>query len=308
VKGERGQATIEWTAAVLVVALTLGAAIAVVPAVDDRSFGGLIAHRIVCAVRGGCDDGDRELVAAYGDRDAELVRRYAPGLVYEPGTYTLPVDFRECRSHQCSDAPDERGLDVHRSARGGVRASVFTHVVHRDGETFIQYWLYYPDSPSTFLGSHAVLKHLPGGDPADHRDDWESFQVRVDTAGAALVRASSHHGYQGCKQRRCKNTWTAWTGWSRVSKGSHAGHIPLRREPVGPLRMAPRRRLRAGQRYREVPLLPGRDLDERTSTAAGLRLVPLESVDTGAYVPLSEHITPPWRKEVYREPLSDATS
>jgi hypothetical protein len=72
--------------------------------------------------------------------------------------------------------------------------------------------------------------------------------------------------------------------------------------------MAPRRRLRGDQEYREVPLLPGRDLDERTSTAAGLRLVPLESVDTDAYVPLSEHITPPWRKRVYDDPVSNSTS
>ena len=237
-RGESGQAAIEWTAAVLVVALALGAAIAVVPAVDGRSFGGFLAHRILCSVKGGCDDGDDELATAYGERDAELVRRYAPGLVYEPGTYTLPVDFRECRAHRCSDAPDERGLDVHRSARGGLRATAFTRVVRRGGETFIQYWLYYPDSPSTFMGSHAVLKHLPGGDPADHRDDWESYQVRIGADGAARVRASSHHGYQGCKQRRCKNTWTAWTGWSRVSKGSHAGHIPP------PRRMAPTLRVR----------------------------------------------------------------
>src|SRR3954465_13098348 len=197
---ERGQETIEWTAVILLVALVLGAAVAFVPVVDGRSFGSFLAHAIVCAVRGGCSDGNRDLANAYGTADAALVRRFAPNIVYEPGTHTLPVDFRRCRSHHCSDAPDERGLEVSRSTRGHVPAAAFTHVVRRGGETFLQYWFYYPDSPSTFLGSHAVLKHLPGGDPADPPDDWEGYQVRVGAGGEALVRASSHHAYQGCKE------------------------------------------------------------------------------------------------------------
>src|SRR6476469_6813072 len=128
---ETGQATIEWTAVLLLVALTLGAAVAFVPAVDGRSFGSYLAHAIVCAVRGGCDDGDTALATAYGPSDAALVRRFAPNIVYEPGTHTLPVDFRRCRSHHCSDAPDERGLEVSSSSRGRVPAAAFTHVVRR---------------------------------------------------------------------------------------------------------------------------------------------------------------------------------
>src|SRR5919202_2822132 len=180
---ERGQASVEWTAVVAV-------------------------------------------VAAYGERDAALVRRFAPSIVYEPGTHTLPVDFRRCRSHRCSDAPDDPSLEVNRSTRTGTPAAAFTHVVRRGGETFLQYWFYYPDSPSTFMGSHAVLKHAPGGDPADHRDDWEGYQVRLGRDGRAFVRATSHHWYQGCKELQCRNRWIAWSGWTRVSMGSHAGHVP----------------------------------------------------------------------------------
>src|SRR4051794_21557132 len=137
---ETGQATIEWTAVVLLVALVLGAALAFVPVVDGRSFGSFLAHAIVCAIRGGGDDGDRALAAAYGSGDAELVRPCAPNIVYEPGTHTLPVDFRRCRSHRCSDAPDDQSLDTARSNRG-VPAAAFTHVLHRGGTTFLQYWL-----------------------------------------------------------------------------------------------------------------------------------------------------------------------
>src|SRR3954451_18305408 len=149
---ERGQATIEWTAVVLLVALVLGAAVAFLPVVDGRSFGSFLAHAIVCAVRGGCSEGNRELANAYGSVDAARVRRFAPNIVYEPGTHTLPVEFRRCRSHRCSDAPNDQSLDVSRSTGTGTPAAAFTHVIHRGGETFLQYWFYYPDSPSTFLG------------------------------------------------------------------------------------------------------------------------------------------------------------
>ena len=114
--------------------------------------------------------------------------------------------------------------------------------------------------------------------PGYHRDDWESVQVRVDDAtGAARMRASSHGWYQGCKERRCRNTWTPWTGWSRVSYGSHAGHIPQPRDP-----------------------------DERTTTAAGVRLVPIEGL-SGADRATEFEVTPPWEKRVYLDPRSTST-
>jgi len=304
-RSERGQASIEWTAAVLVVALALGAAVAAVPLIDGRSFGAWLGRQILCAVRGDCGDGGADaLGSAYGSRDAALVRRFAPNIVYEPGTHTLPVDFRRCRSHACSDAPDDPSLDVSRSNRGAP-ATAFTHVVHRGGETFLQYWLYYPDSPSTFLGSHALLKHLPGGDPADHPHDWEGYQVRVGADGRAVVRATSHHGYQACKEPQCKNRWIAWTGWTRVSKGSHAGHIPYEsRWHVEPRRRhGPARRRLTGYRA----LYPGRDLHERTTSAAALDLIPLETMPTRAYATDFGSISPPWRKEVYDDPVTNST-
>src|SRR3954447_4866322 len=302
---ERGQATVEWTAVVLVVALALAAVVAFVPAIDGRSFGSWLADRILCAMRGGCSSEDDDLGAAYGVRDAALGRRFAPNIVYEPGTHTLPVDFRVCRSHRCSDAPDDPSLDASRSSRTGTPAAAFTRVVHRGGETFLQYWFYYPDSPSTFLGSHAVLKHLPGGDPADHPDDWEGYQVRVGPDGHAIVRATSHHDYQGCKEIQCKNHWIGWTGWTRVSMGSHAGHIPYRTN----WRKNSRRRHGPADRgiTGYTPLYPGRDLHERTTSAAALELIPIETLDAGA-LGTSFAVHPPWRKEVYTDPLSDSTS
>src|SRR5215212_8337125 len=115
---ERGQATVEWTGLVLLVALVLGALIAVVPAVDGRSFGSYLAHSILCSLRGGCSSSDGGLARAYAGDDAALLRRYAPNIVYESGTDVLPVDFRRCRSHDCASAPDDPDLDAGRSGTG----------------------------------------------------------------------------------------------------------------------------------------------------------------------------------------------
>ena len=115
--------------------------------------------------------------------------------------------------------------------------------------------------------------------------------MRVDAAGHASARASSHRAYQGCKLGRCRNRWTPATGWTRVSRGSHAGHIPMRSV--------------AGS---DRPLYPGLGLRERTTSAPGMRLVPLETLDKSSYRALEAGISPPWSKRVYRDPLSDSTA
>jgi hypothetical protein len=290
---------------VLLVAASLGALPSFGPHVDGRSFGGFLAHRFVCAVRGHCHDGDAALARAYGRRDGELVRRYAPNIVYEPGERSLPVDFRHCRSRRCADAPDDRDLDAHRTV-SGERATVFVRLVRRGRRQYVQYWLYYPDSNTTWAASdklweQSVLLPLVGrvvrGTPAYpgfHKDDWEGYQVRIDPDGAVYARATAHGHYQGCKQGACRNRWVGQTGWTRVSRGSHAGHIPADLVP-------PERRLRLRPRY------PGVDMHERTSTSDGLRLVPLEPLRKRGYRPLDTHVKPPWRKEVYRHPSTDSS-
>ena len=285
----------EWVGLVLLAALLLGGAAAVAGAgADGRSLGGFLTHRLVCAARGGCEDGDRRLSARYGRRDAALLRRHAPGLVYEPGERQLPVDWRQCRASRCAEGPDDRDLDAHR-ADSGRRATAYTRLLRRGGRTYLQYWFYYPDSNSTFAGSdrlwqRSALAQLAGRAlrgsaryPGFHEDDWEGFHMRIDRRGRVAVRSTSHGHYQWCKQKRCRNRWGPSTGWTRVSRGSHAGHIALD--------------------GRSRARLPGRGLRERTSTAEGLRLLPLESADQRrGYRPLDEGIRPPWRKRVYRHP------
>ena len=292
--GERGQATVEWIGLVLLAGVAFAALAALVPHVDGRSFGGLLAHRIACTAKGGCDDGDDELAHAYGNDGAALVRRHAPSLVYEPGERQLPVDWRTCRTPRCAEAPDDRDLDAHRST-AGEPATVFTRLIRRGGRTWVQYWLYFPDSNSTWMGSDVAweaswllpqLRRIVAGTsdyPGFHKDDWESIQVRIDPDGRTWIRASAHGGYKTCAD--CDDAWMPATGWTAVSRGSHAGHVPT--TPSG-----------------ARPLYPGADMRERTSTAEGLRLIPLETLKRNAYGRLDPGISPPWEKEVYRRPRS----
>ena len=78
------------------------------------------------------------------------------------------------------------------------------------------------------------------------------------------------------------------TGWTRVSRGSHAGHIP-------------------SELFGRRPLLPGAGLHERTSSAEGLRLIPLEGRDPVGYRAQDDGVAPPWLKEVYLDPESDSS-
>jgi hypothetical protein len=90
---ERGQSTVEWVALVLLVALAVGALLAFGPHVDGRGYGGFLARRILCAIRGGCGDGRDALRLAYGERDAALVREYAPNIVAERFAARLALPY-----------------------------------------------------------------------------------------------------------------------------------------------------------------------------------------------------------------------
>jgi len=321
VSGESGQATVEWAALVLLAAAALGALAAFAPAIDGRPLGAALAHRLVCAVRGSCHDGQELLARAYGERDAALVRRHAPNLVYEPGERQIPVDWRRCRRPSCAEAPDDRDLDVHRAERG-ARATVFTRVLRRGGRVYLQYWLYYPDSNSAFAGSDALWerRHLVplvgaalralGDYPGYHRDDWESYFVRIEPDGRVSARASSHGHWQGCKERDCAGEWTAASGWTRVSRGSHAGHLPMGAAPrprEGHMGGTSRLPGFAPVEMRRFPLVPGLDVRERTTTAEALRLIPLETYGRRGYRPLDPGIKPPWRKDAYDDPESEGS-
>ena len=221
-----GQASVEWSGWIALLVLVAGGLLAAVPAVDGRSLGGALAHRLTCAVKGSC--GDDGLSRAYGAEDADLVRRHLQGLVFEPGERQIPVDWRDCRAVECAVAPDDPDLDVHRSETG-LPLTVFTHLIRRGDRRYIQYWFYYPDSNTTWARSDRIWKNSPAGQiaqlvsgsdeyPGFHEDDWEGATVRVEADGRAAVRVTSHGHWQWCKQRRCVGRWGPVAGWTRTCR------------------------------------------------------------------------------------------
>jgi hypothetical protein len=312
VRSERGQSTVEWIALVLLASLLLLGMLALAGA---RLPGGELARailgRIFCAVRldGSCGGEDAGALAlAYGAEVAGVVAKNVPDLLYEEGMVALPVDYRRCRHPSCSDGA-ETGL-VSRSASGeGVVA--FVHVVDcrpaaaeasreagydcsgaAAGNLYVQYFFYYPTS--------STAAALPGNG-GFHKDDWESFQIRIEPGGETFVRASSHHGYNyefsklnagsdvggavggaindGIEAvgARPKGGWGPSTGELHVSGGSHAGNA--KRDDYVPGRRTPGRRL---------------------------LLIPIESLSAAERAAVFE-VVPPWRKPVYTDPESEET-
>ncbi len=51
---ERGQATVEWVGLLLLLALGLGALLALAPRVEGRALGAQLLERLTCTVRDGC--------------------------------------------------------------------------------------------------------------------------------------------------------------------------------------------------------------------------------------------------------------
>ncbi len=308
--GESGQASPEWLGLVLVVALSLAALLALVaPLPIGALLARTIGSKLICAVD--LSDSCRTepaLVAAFGEELAADLREHAPAVFYEPGMRALPVDYRSCRLAACADAPGDGA--VSRSADGRP-ATAFVHVIdcrpgtaapfaglnspedcsgERAGNLYLQYWFYYPES--------ATLRGVPVAGPKGyHRDDWESYQVRIAPSGAIAARASSHHGYnygggarnwgsdlgsgalRGASELvglRRHGGWGPETGDLFVSGGSHAGNV----DSSSCCRMTPRSRL---------------------------MLLPLDPAAAGEQGKVGFAISPPWLKDVWIDPENSGT-
>ena len=298
---EQGQGTVEWIGLLLLVALLFAALLAAGMRVPVGTLAPAIAARIICAASLGTVCGEKPgLTAVYGRGVARLVRRHAPSLAYEAGMRALPVDFRRCRAARCSNG---RGEGTVTRSNSGEPVVAFVHVVDcrrreppnpdctgsRAGNLYLQYWTYYPDS--------STLRGVPvAGQRGYHRDDWEGVQIRLAADGRVEQRASSHHGYN-CEQgpanwgsdagigplkaiaeavgARPRGGWCRASRWLFVSGGSHAGNV-------------------RGDFRNVVRVTPG----DR------IRLIPLEPLSAS---PTRFAVSPPWRKQVWRDPEAEGT-
>ena len=303
--GQAGQATPEYAGVVLLVTAILGVLLTIAgPALPGGAVARAVASKLVCAVKrsGDCGEAATALAAqptplqrAYGADLAALLAEHAPTIAFESDDFaSLPVDYRDCRERSCADSIFHGSLQ---HTQTGLQPTVFTHVVdcsapaeaerrgydcsgERAGSVYLQYFLYYPDSETHGLG------RLGGY----HEDDWESYQVRVDAAGEAMARASSHHGYNG----RGGGDVGSDTGWW--------GHDPGWDTVLGQLHVA------SGSHAGMAQIGAG---DDRRVEPSNLRLVPAEPIAHAAAAHPEDaarfEITPPWGKDVWSDPESTGT-
>ena len=307
-RSERGQGTVEWIGLVAVLSLAMLVLVAAGVRVPGATLARALADRILCAasLADGCGD-EPTLIAAYGTEVGKLVREHMPTLVFEQGSRAVPVDFRRCRSPECSDAPE--GGQIHRSDER-LPVTAFVHVIdcrpeaaerteaagadcsgERAGYLYVQYWTYYADS--------ATLRGVPiAGPKGYHHDDWEGVQLRFGPNGRVDERASSHNGYNSEPQgpsnwgsdaeielmkgvvevvgARGHSGWGPETHLLFVSGGSHAGNT-----------------------------LDVTDID-RFTPGRRVHLIPLEEIATTSTATFA--ISPPWLKDVWLDPEAEGTS
>lgn len=281
-KSERGQASVEWMALLALVAIVLAGLIAAGVRVPGTALAESIADRLVCAVRlgTGCG-GPGELTVAYGSEVGTLVTDYAPLVAYERGMTSPPTDFREASdaAHDDPVTAFTRVVDCRDEAEREGECSG-----DAEGNLYLQYWFYYPDSYTA-----------PWGDAARHDHDWESYQVRIGADGGVSARASAHRGYDydGSSLGGWANQvgevplvgldlpkssgWGPELGTLWVSDDSHAGRV--------------------------VP-----DHYDRSTSRRKIWLIPLEdiAIGEGATFDFGE-VSPPWRKSVWTDPESKDT-
>jgi hypothetical protein len=212
-RSQRGQASVEWSALLLVLALLFAGLGYAIARTEAWAYGSNVLHAFACAMGIGCDEGQDALTGAYGSELAGLVRRYSPNVAYEASSAQLPIDFRRCRKVECSNGSDDPKRIARSSA--GLPVTAFTRVVDQratGGPVYLQYWFYYPESFTAGIGR--IFGHRW---PGYHADDWEGYQVRIGPDGSVSARATAHGGYG--------DGWQPWQGWYWVHGGSHAGAV-----------------------------------------------------------------------------------
>lgn len=141
---ERGSASVEHAALVLLAALVACAVVALVavgPEKRDGSLAAAIAFKQRCAVRYPDPCWQDPLTEAYGRRVAGAVRALAPAPEAVGGL--VGVDYRRCRGVRCATPrPGAEGMHLTLSNR---RTTAFTSLHERsDGSVLINYWVYRP--------------------------------------------------------------------------------------------------------------------------------------------------------------------
>lgn len=156
---ERGAASVEHAALVLLAALVACAVVALftVGRGEDSSLASAIAFKQRCAVRYPDPCWQDPLTEAYGRRLAGAVRALAPAPAPRAGpdgTALAGVDYRRCRQVSCAAWAGPHLTPSNR------RTTAFTAVRETAGGSFaIDYWIYRPT-----IGWELVTEHVGAGE------------------------------------------------------------------------------------------------------------------------------------------------
>lgn len=151
-RGERGAASVEHAALVLLMALVACAVVALLSLGgpnEDRSLASTLAFKQRCAVRYPDPCWQDALTAAYGRGLDAAVRALAPApeaRIGPDGIGLVGVDYRRCRQASCATPlPGAAGLHLTASNRRTTAfISVRDDLVAGGGWIEIDYWIYRP--------------------------------------------------------------------------------------------------------------------------------------------------------------------
>jgi hypothetical protein len=191
---ERGSASVEHAALVLLAALVACAVVALVAIGPDKRDGSLaaaLAFKQRCAVRYPDPCWQDPLTEAYGRELAGAIRALAPAPEARPSSGGQPivgVDYRRCRQPSCAIAASDRLTTSNR------RTTAFTSVRdHRrtDGTVTIEYWIYRPT-----IGWERISRAVGPAEIAAH-----ARTPLLDSSNPALVPLETRLGRDDARFR-----------------------------------------------------------------------------------------------------------
>src|SRR5215213_4474742 len=174
-RGESGQASVEWIGLVLLLALGLAALVRFAPrAAEAEGLGPELVHALACAARGGCDAAARDAHATAGGGAAPVGSRRmvsAPPLV--------PVAPRERTAPPAGPRPLLRGRALFRRVGRGAglawrRSWLLCLGYERARYGFLNPEVRFPGVPIPYSEDLRMLNDCLS--PVDVMRDWELFR------------------------------------------------------------------------------------------------------------------------------------
>jgi len=173
-RGESGQASVEWIGLVLLLALGLAALVRFAPRADAEALGSELVHALACAARSGCHAAESDALRAGGGARPGAAPR---GLVSAPPL--VPIAPRERAVRGSRRRPQLRGRALIRRVRRGAglawrRSWLLCLGYERARYGFLNPEVRFPGVPIPLSEDVRMLNDCLS--PVDVTRDWERFR------------------------------------------------------------------------------------------------------------------------------------